>query len=83
MEQFTVYVDETIPMVITDDDVTKWQTKRQIICANGHANIIQTIFVAQLNLFLQDSLKTFAMINQVALRKKSLKSIIWNIRMKV
>lgn len=23
MEQFTVYVDETIPMVITDDDVTK------------------------------------------------------------
>lgn len=23
MEQFTVYVDETIPIVITDDDVTK------------------------------------------------------------
>lgn len=23
MEQFTVYVDETIPMIITDNDVTK------------------------------------------------------------
>ena len=83
MEQFTIYVDETIPMIITDTDVTqmandvmdyinKWTRQYN---SNDISSIARHI--------LWDFLKTFAMINQVVLQKKSLKSIICSMKMKI
>lgn len=64
MEQFTVYVDETIPMVITDDDVTqmanetidymrKWTHQYN---SNDIRGIAQHVFVGFFENFCYDKL---------------------------
>lgn len=64
MEQFTVYVDETIPMVITDDDVTKMANEtidymrkwtRQYN-SNDIRGIVQHVFVGFFENFCYDKL---------------------------
>ena len=64
MEQFTVYVDETIPMIIIDDDVTqmanetidymrKWTRQYN---SNDIRSIVQHVFVGFFENFCYDKL---------------------------